>query len=125
MKTFLFLSASIADAWKQPTYWDAMNLARERKSSWGHPIGVKSAADYSLCPELTLPSGVQSLECEGATCMAVCEPGKMSMGRRRTKCRFKRKKGFFWGRALAECQGCSPEIPFVQNQPDLFQYPFN
>ena len=42
--------------------------------------------------------------------MAVCEVGKVSMGRRRTKCRFKRTKGFFWGRELAPCQGCDPEI---------------
>ena len=42
--------------------------------------------------------------------MAVCEIGKISMGRRRTKCRFKRAKGFFWGQELAPCQGCNPEI---------------
>ena len=42
--------------------------------------------------------------------MAVCEIGKISMGRRRTKCRFKRAKGFFWGQGLAPCQGCDPEI---------------
>ena len=125
MKSFYIFSASIVDAWKQPTYWDALNQARERIGSWGHPIDIKAAADHSLCPELTLPAGVQSLECDGATCMAVCEPGKMSMGRRRTKCRFKRSKGFFWGRALAECRGCDPEIAFVQDQPDTLEYPFN
>ena len=77
---------------------------------WGHPIGVKAAASWSLCPDLQLPDGVESLRCDGATCMAVCEVGKVSMGRRRTKCRFKRTKGFFWGRELAPCQGCDPEI---------------
>ena len=125
MKSIFVFSASIVYAWKQPTYWDALSQARERIGSWGHPVDVKAAADHSLCPELTLPAGVQSLECDGATCMAVCEPGKMSMGRRRTKCRFKRSKGFFWGRALAECRGCDPEIAFVQDQPDTLEYPFN
>ena len=57
--------------------------------------------------------------------MAVCEPGKISIGRRRTKCRFKRSKGFFWGRDLAECRGCDPDIPFVINQPNPNVYPFN
>ena len=37
--------------------------------------------------------------------MSICEPGKISIGRRRTKCRFKKSKGFFWGRDLAECKG--------------------
>ena len=77
---------------------------------WGHPTGVKAAASWELCPDLQLPEGVASLRCDGATCMAVCEIGKISIGRRRTKCRFKRTKGFFWGRELAPCQGCDPEI---------------
>ena len=37
--------------------------------------------------------------------MSICEPGKISIGRRRTKCRFKKSRGFFWGRDLAECKG--------------------
>lgn len=43
--------------------------------------------------------------------MQICEAGKVSVGRRRIKCRWKRKQGFFWKRALSECQGCDPETP--------------
>ena len=84
--------------WSQGTYWDAMAAANKKSGSWGHPVGVRAAADYALCPTLELPTGVASLACDGATCMAVCETGKLSTGRRRTKCRFKSKRGFFWKR---------------------------
>jgi hypothetical protein len=43
--------------------------------------------------------------------MVNCEPGKIAMGRRRMKCRWKRKKGFFWRRLPEACQGCDPEDP--------------
>jgi len=42
--------------------------------------------------------GVAGATCDGATCMVLCEPGKMAIGRRRTKCRWNRKSGFFWKR---------------------------
>ena len=87
-------------------------MSFQRQSGWGHPVGVKAAADWTNCPALTpFPSGVASVNCDGATCMQICEAGKVAMGRRRIKCRWKRKKGFFWKRALSECQGCTPENP--------------
>merc|ERR1712176_1730687 len=51
----------------------------------------------------------QSVACNGSTCMSVCEEGKVSVGQRRTRCRFKNSVGFFWKKTLAECQGCTPE----------------
>ena len=72
-------------------------MALAKKGDWGHPVG-KAAATWSLCPELTLPTGVAGKVCDGSTCMVVCEPGKVAMGRRRIKCRWKRSKGFFGNR---------------------------
>ena len=63
---------------------------------WAHPVGVRQSALWSSCPVLEKPEGVKEVTCESATCMAVCEDGKVAMGRRRIKCRWKRKKGFFW-----------------------------
>ena len=28
-----------------------------RTSGWGHPVGIRAAADWHLCPPLALPSG--------------------------------------------------------------------
>ena len=53
------LAAASTSSWKQPTYWDAFERAKERMSSWGHPVDVRAAASYHLCPELSLPAGVQ------------------------------------------------------------------
>ena len=80
------------------SYWDAMIMAKSRENNWGHPVGIRAAADWTMCPTLTLPTGVASLTCNQATCMVVCEAGKVSTGRRRIKCRWKRRKGFFWRR---------------------------
>ena len=66
------------------------------EDQWGHPVGVRAAAEWSLCPELALPAGVAGTACQGATCMVVCDEGKVAIGKRRVKCRWTRKKGFFW-----------------------------
>ena len=56
--------------------------------------------DDSLCDSYLMSDivGVAGATCDGATCMVLCEPGKMAIGRRRTKCRWNRKSGFFWKR---------------------------
>ena len=41
----------------------------------GHPVGLKAAAHYTLCPELTLPANAQEFSCNQATCAVVCNPG--------------------------------------------------
>lgn len=109
----LFHTIGIALAWEQPTYRDAMSMALAKRGGWGHPVDNvgKAAATWSLCPELTLPTGVAGKVCDGSTCMVVCEPGKVAMGRRRIKCRWKRSKGFFWKQELPTCSGCDPEDP--------------
>ena len=85
------------EEWQQPSYFDALKAVKTRSGeNWGHPVGIRAAAEHSLCPALTPPAGVSSLECNGATCMTVCEEGKVSIGQRRTKCRFKPSVGFFW-----------------------------
>ena len=66
------------------------------EGQWGQPVGIRAAANWDLCPELALPSGVAGTACQGATCMVVCEDGKVAVGKRRIKCRWTRKKGFFW-----------------------------
>ena len=105
LKFFRFLVNSIAVSsqsidsiaeWQQPTYWQALTAAGQSRSNWGHPIGIRVAATWSLCPALAIPAGVKDVTCSGATCMQICEDGKAAMGRRRVKCRWKRKKGFFW-----------------------------
>ena len=53
------LAAASASSWQQPTYWDAFERAKERMSFWGHPVDVRAADSYHLCPELSLPAGVQ------------------------------------------------------------------
>ena len=61
MKKFaLSFAVSATASWKQPTYWDAFELAKTRIRSWGHPINERAAADYTLCPEIQLPPGVQA-----------------------------------------------------------------
>ena len=86
---------SIAE-WQQPTYWQALTVASQSRSKWGHPVGIRAAATWNLCPALEIPTGVKDVTCSGATCMQICEDGKAAMGRRRVKCRWKKKKGFFW-----------------------------
>ena len=82
------------------------------RSSWGHPID-KIAALWSLCPELTVPEGASGTVCDQATCAVVCEPGYIGTGRRRTRCRYTKKKGFFWRRQLGKCETCSQLTPAV------------
>ena len=87
------------EEWQQPNYFDALRAVRTRSGeNWGHPVGIRAAADHNLCPALALPAGVASIACNFATCMSVCEPGKIAVGQRRTKCRFNRRNGFFWKR---------------------------
>ena len=60
MKVWLTgLAAASASSWKQPTYWDAFERAKVRMSAWGHPVDVRAAASYHLCPTIELPAGVQ------------------------------------------------------------------
>ena len=64
-------------------------------------------------------------DCQMMFLRSILAPEKWSISQFLSKCRFKRSKGFFWGRDLAECRGCDPEIAFVQDQPNTWEYPFN
>ena len=96
MKLLKTLPILVSGEWTQPSYWDAQQMARQRSNDWAHPVGIRAAADWQMCPQLSMPAGVAGYTCAQATCMVNCEPGKIAMGRRRMKCRWKRKKGFFW-----------------------------
>ena len=100
-----------AAEWVQPTYWDAMASVRERSGDWGFPVGIRSAADWSLCPTLATPTGASGVVCNGSTCMVQCLEGYQASGRRRVRCRWKQKHGFFWRNQLSGCQTCEPADP--------------
>ena len=94
-------------------------MAKSRNGDWGHPVGIRAAADWSMCPTLVAPAGVASFTCNQSTCMAVCEAGKVSTGRRRIKCRWKRKKGFFWRRVRTsrlESRAMKCQIHFITHR---------
>ena len=62
----LEMSLEEAKQWKQPKYWDAyfqsgQNDETDRWRPWGHPIGIRAAASWNLCPNIELPEGVASL----------------------------------------------------------------
>ena len=89
-------------------HWKALAVAREVAGN------AERSAAWNLCTQLQLPIGAESISCNGATCTTVCESGKMTVGHRRTKCRFKKNRGFFWKRKLSDCImqfGCSPLNP--------------
>ena len=88
------------------------------EDQWGHPVGVRAAAEWSLCPELALPTGVAGTACQGATCMVVCDEGKVAIGKRRVKCRWTRKKGFFWKTVSSETLNFSRSL----NGPSVINY---
>ena len=99
------------DEWEQPTYWDAMQAVRTRTGGWGHPAGIRAAANWQSCPALATPEGASGVTCDGSTCMVVCQAGFQATGRRRIKCRWKKKHGFFWRNTLSSCGTCSPSEP--------------
>ena len=104
------------------SYWEAMTMAKSRNGDWGHPVGIRAAADWTMCPTLTKPAGVADFTCNQSTCMAVCEAGKVSTGRRRIKCRWKRKKGFFW-RRVSTSRAMKGQIHFIHHHiRQLFLY---
>ena len=99
------------DGWEQPSYKEVFEIIRQRSERpWGHPVD-KIAALWSLCPEITQPSNAEELKCDQATCALVCNDGFVAIGRRRVKCRYNKKKGFFWKREIGVCQTCSEIVP--------------
>ena len=82
--------------WEQPTYFEALAMAKQRNGDWGFPVGIKAAADWQNCGTPTTAQGFdagEELECSSATCMLKCPAGQYAIGRRRIRCRWKRKHG--------------------------------
>ena len=82
-------------------YWDIVTAIKQRSAGWGKPVGnleieKRAAADWSLCSELSIPAGAESVNCDGSSCVQICKTGRRSIGNRKTRCRFNKKRGFFW-----------------------------
>lgn len=87
---------TVTAEWVQPSYFDALQMAKQRSGDWGFPVGVKAAADWQNCGTPTTAQGFdagEELECSAATCMLKCPAGQYAIGRRRIRCRWKRKHG--------------------------------
>ena len=59
---------------------------------------VRLNADHTRCPTLSLPTGVESFDCSGTFCVAVCETGKVPVGPMKIRCKESKKKGLFWNK---------------------------
>ena len=66
---------SVKAEWEQPTYFNALTAARQKSGGWGSPIGLRAAADWTLCPSLATPIGASRVVCDQSTCMVECQPG--------------------------------------------------
>lgn len=97
-----------------------MNLWRTRSdAAWGAPVGLRNARHWSDCPAIDANAipGAAGLRCNQATCALVCQPGHVSKGRRRVRCRKnKRKNVWFWKNTLGSCKTCDVETP-TSNDP--------
>ena len=40
---------AVTAEWVQPSYYDALQMAKQRSGDWGFPVGVKAAADWQNC----------------------------------------------------------------------------
>ena len=73
---FYQLKATTATAeWTQPTYLEVFTSIKTRSGGWGHPVGVRAAADWTLCPALPVPQNAADVVCDSSTCAVVCELG--------------------------------------------------
>ena len=63
---------------------------------------------YEDCKDPPLPAGVASVDCKGAKCKSVCEPGKYANGKKSIKCKYvENTYGVHrWNGKLGECVGC-------------------
>ena len=69
------LNSMAAADWLQPSYKEAVASWRARSGGWAHPLGIRNAAHWSLCPKLEVPTGAYQIACLDATCMQICNPG--------------------------------------------------
>ena len=48
----------------------SQNALSNPYSGWGFPAGVRNSAAFEKCPKITKPDGVESIVCDGSTCMS-------------------------------------------------------
>ena len=46
------------------------NTLSNQNTGWGFPAGVRNSAAFEKCPKITKPDGVESIVCDGSTCMS-------------------------------------------------------
>merc|ERR1712130_534598 len=109
----IFAFSAVSGDWNQPSWKDvqaAFNGVGRTDLEWGHPVGVRNARKWDDCPKIDEDAidGLDKLRCQGATCALKCKGGYLPVGRRRTKCRWNRKKQeWFWKNQLGGCRTCS------------------
>lgn len=79
-------------------------------SNWGHPL-TGNTRKWSDCPALPTPEGALGLRCNAGTCAILCPGGSRAVGRRRARCRYTKKLGWYWKEQLGSCQTCDVETP--------------
>ena len=61
-------------------------------------VKVRKNAEWTRCPAPALPNGVADFDCNGNTCVAQCETGKIPLGAMKIRCKESKKKGLFWNK---------------------------
>merc|ERR1711892_1074551 len=115
MKISSALIATVAADWAQPKYYEFINMDASKMrnhgmSNWGHPL-TGNTRKWSDCPTLPTPEGALGLRCNAGTCAVLCPGGSRAVGRRRTRCRYTEKLGWYWKEQLGSCQTCDVETP--------------
>merc|ERR1711892_1114760 len=115
MKISSALIATVAADWAQPKYYEFINMDASKMrnhgmSNWGHPL-TGNTRKWSDCPTLPTPEGALGLRCNAGTCAVLCPGGSRAVGRRRTRCRYTKKLGWYWKEQLGSCQTCDVETP--------------
>ena len=109
------LAATCSAEWTKPSYYDFIykdqgQMRASGMANWGHPV-VGSTRHWSDCPTLDVPEGALGLRCNAGTCALLCPGGSRATGRRRVRCRYTKKLGWYWKSKLGKCQTCDVETP--------------
>lgn len=109
------LAATCSAEWTKPSYYDFIykdqsQMRASGMANWGHPV-VGSTRHWSDCPTLDVPEGALGLRCNAGTCALLCPGGSRATGRRRVRCRYTKKLGWYWKSKLGKCQTCEVETP--------------
>jgi len=123
MKISAALIASVTAGWTQPKYYDIINqdpndpkFRAQYANGWGYPVGQGNSKHWSDCPALPTPEGALGLRCNAGTCAILCPGGSRPIGRRRARCRYNKRQGWYWKEKLGSCRTCEVETP-MSNDP--------